>query len=55
MRVRLEATYRELFTVRFRLATMQLTNHRELPRVKKTISRIKTIQRERELARIYGG
>ncbi len=55
LRVRLEATYRELFTVRFRLATMQLTNHRELPRVKKTISRIKTIQRERELARIYGG
>jgi large subunit ribosomal protein L29 len=52
---RLEATYRELFNVRLRLATMQLQNHRELPRITKTIARIKTIQRERELARIYGG
>lgn len=52
---RLEATYRELFNVRLRLATLQLQNHRELPRIRKTIARIKTIQRERDLARMYGG
>ncbi|MBM4451113.1 MAG: 50S ribosomal protein L29, partial [Chloroflexi bacterium] len=39
----------ELFNLRFRLATRQLVNHRELPKVKKRIARMKTIQREREL------
>ncbi len=45
----LEATHRELFDLRFRLATKQLVNHREIPRVKKTVARLKTIMREREL------
>ena len=45
----LEAAYRELFDLRFRLATKQLVNHRELPRVGKKIARLKTIMREREL------
>lgn len=45
----LEAAYRELFDLRFRLATKQLVNHRELPRVEKKIARLKTIMREREL------
>ena len=45
----LEATQRELFDLRFRLATKQLVNHREIPRVKKNIARLKTIIREREL------
>ncbi len=54
LETRLEATYRELFNVRVRLATLQLQNHRELPRIKKTIARIKTIQRERDLARTFG-
>jgi large subunit ribosomal protein L29 len=45
----LEATYQELFELRFRLATKQLVNHREVPRVKKEIARLKTIIREREL------
>ena len=45
----LEATHRELFDLRFRLATKQLVNHREIPRVKKNIARLKTIMREREL------
>jgi large subunit ribosomal protein L29 len=39
----------ELFNLRFRLATRQLGNHREIPRVKKRIARIETILREREL------
>lgn len=45
----LEAAREELFNVRFRLATRQLTNHRELLRLKKEIARIETILREREL------
>lgn len=46
----LEEAHKELFNLRFRLATRQLVNHREIPRVKKKIARIKTIMRERELA-----
>ena len=45
----LEEAHQELFNLRFRLATKQLVNHRELPRVKKKIARLKTIIREREL------
>ncbi len=45
----LEAAYQELFDLRFRLATKQLVNHREIPRAKKKIARLKTIMREREL------
>ena len=47
----LEETQQELFNLRFRLATKQLVNHREIPRVKKTIAQLKTIIRERELAK----
>lgn len=39
----------ELFTLRFQLATGQLENPMRIKEVKKTIARIKTIQREREL------
>ena len=45
----LEEAYQELFNLRLRLATKQLVNHREIPRVKKEIARLKTIMREREL------
>ncbi len=45
----LEETHQELFNLRFRLATRQLVNHREIPRVKKEIARLKTIMKEREL------
>ena len=45
----LETAHRELFDLRFRLATKQLVNHREIPRVKKDIARLNTILREREL------
>ena len=45
----LEETHQELFNLRFRLATKQLVNHRELRRVKKNIARLKTLLREREL------
>lgn len=46
----LEETYRRLFSVRLQTETRQLTNHRELPRIRRQIARLKTIQRERELA-----
>jgi len=47
----LEEAHQELFNLRFRLATKQLVNHREIPRAKKTIAQFKTIMRERELAK----
>jgi len=49
---KLKEAYEELFNLRFRLATRQLGNHREIPRVKKRIARIETILRERELGSI---
>ena len=39
----------ELFNLRFQLATGQLVNPMRIKEVKKTIARIKTIQREQEL------
>ncbi|MBT3362290.1 MAG: 50S ribosomal protein L29 [Chloroflexi bacterium] len=45
-----EESHHELFNLRFQVATGQLSNHNELNKVKKTIARIKTIIRERELA-----
>ncbi len=46
----LEAAHKELFELRFRLTTKQLVNHRQIRMVKKTIARLKTIMRERELS-----
>ena len=45
----LEAAHQELFDLRFRLATKQLVNHRQIRTVKKRIARLETIMREREL------
>lgn len=39
----------ELFNLRFQLATGQLENPMRIQEVKKTIARIKTVQREQEL------
>ena len=44
-----EAAHKELFDLRFRLATKQLVNHQQVRKVKKDIARLKTIMREREL------
>jgi large subunit ribosomal protein L29 len=46
---KLKEAHEELFNLRFRLATKQLGNHREIPEVKRKIARIETILREREL------
>jgi len=45
----LEEAGKELFDLRFRLATKQLVNHREIRRVRKNIAQMKTLIREREL------
>ena len=47
----LNSAHRELMNLRFRVATMQLANVTEIPRARKRIARIKTVIRERELAR----
>ena len=45
----LAEAHQEMFNLRFRLATRQLVNHREIPRAKKTVARLKTIMKERGL------
>jgi len=49
LKKQLEETHQELFNLRFRLATKQLVNHREVRRVRKKIARLKTLLTEREL------
>lgn len=46
----LNDSYRELFNLRFRLATRQLVNYHEIHNVRKRIARIKTIMKEIELS-----
>ena len=46
----LESSYKELMNLRFRAATMQLSNVNEISRSRKRIARINTVLRERELA-----
>ncbi len=47
----LEEAQRELMNLRFRVATMQIANVREIKRVRRRIARINTIMTERELAK----
>lgn len=49
----LEETYRRLFTVRLQLSTRQQLNTTEETKVRRQIARIRTLQRERELASAY--
>jgi large subunit ribosomal protein L29 len=51
----LEDTYRQLFTLRLQVATRQLQNVKEIGRTKRKIARIKTLQRQRELAALATG
>ena len=48
----LEEAHRRLFSLRLQAETRQITNHRELPAAKRLIARLKTIQRERQLAAV---
>ena len=49
--VELDSTHRELMNLRFRAATMQLSNVNEIRKARKRVARIHTVTRERELAR----
>jgi ribosomal protein L29 len=50
----LDDTYRQLFTLRLQIATRQLQNVKEISKTKHKIARIKTLQRQRELAALGG-
>ena len=45
----LEDSYKELFNLRFRLATKQLTNTSQIRLARRNIARLNTINRERQL------
>jgi large subunit ribosomal protein L29 len=47
----LESSRQELFNLRFRASTRQLTNYWEVNKTKKKIARIQTVMREIELSR----
>jgi large subunit ribosomal protein L29 len=51
---RLSDSQRELFNLRFQLATGQLDNSARVNRVKKDVARILTVLREREIAEAEG-
>ncbi|HCJ11317.1 MAG TPA: 50S ribosomal protein L29 [Clostridiales bacterium] len=50
LQAKLKELKEELFNLRFQMATGQLDNPMRLRQVRKDIARVKTIQRERELA-----
>ena len=45
----LEESYREALSIRFRLATRQLSDTSQARKIRRKIARIKTVIREREL------
>ena len=49
LKKQLDEAHKEYFELRFSASTKQLKNHREIPKVRKTIARIKTEIRQREL------
>lgn len=51
LREELNETYRRMFKLRLQKETLQLPNHREIPRARRAIARMKTIERQRELAK----
>lgn len=55
LHTRLEESRQELFNLRFQIATRKIKNHQRIPQVKKNISRILTVIRERDLMVAYGG
>jgi large subunit ribosomal protein L29 len=51
---KLDEKHHELFDLRFKSATKQLKNHRQIPPVKKDLARLKTVKRQRELGMKQG-
>jgi large subunit ribosomal protein L29 len=46
---KLDETHRQLLDLRFKATTKQIKNHREIPRARRDIARMKTVGREREM------
>ncbi len=49
----LHEAYRQLFTLRLQLSTRQQNNSAALPITRRRIARIRTVQRERQLAALH--
>jgi len=47
----IEETYRRYFATKLQKETLQLTNHRQPPAIKRQIARLLTIKRQRDLTR----
>ena len=54
LRKEMDEAYRRQFSMRLQNETRQLTNHRELPAMRRQIARLKTIEQERLLAKAAG-
>ena len=54
LRKEMDETFRRQFSMRLQRATGQLSNHRELPAMRRQIARLMTIERERVLAKAAG-
>lgn len=46
---------RELFNLRFQIATGQLSNHTSIKKIKRDIARVKTVFREKEAVKDKAG
>lgn len=55
LRKKLDELYKELLSLRFQKAIMQLKDTSRIKKVRRDIARIKTILRERELYNAYKG
>ncbi len=51
----IEDTYRNYFSLKLQKETLQLTNHRQPPAVKRKIARLLTIKRQRAITRVAQG
>jgi large subunit ribosomal protein L29 len=47
----IQETYRRYFATKLQKETLQLTNHRQPPAIKRQIARLLTIKRQRDLTR----
>ncbi|GBD10968.1 50S ribosomal protein L29 [bacterium HR23] len=54
LRKEVQDLYRELANLRWRWHTRQLENYQEIKRIRKTIARVLTVLRERELGIEHG-
>jgi len=50
----IDESYKRMFAINLQKETLQLANHREIPRTRHAIARLKTIQRQRQLAKEHG-